>query len=204
VSERPPEAALWDALRGGLVTRALGLVAELDIARLLGEEARPVAELAAASGADPDTLQRLLRALASDGIFAEEEPGSFRNTPVSQLLTVDGWDDFARLFGSTWLHGVGGLDTSVEASFPRVFGDEFWAWLGAHPAERASFDRAMAQGWRGAARAARKCRLARRRDGRRRRRRQRLAPPGAPRTAPRDAGDRLRPARDRPGRVALR
>lgn len=149
MSQRPPEAALWDALRGGLVTRALGLVAELDIARLLGEEARPVAELAAASGADPDTLQRLLRALASDGVFAEEEPGSFRNTPVSQLLTVDGWDDFARLFGSTWLHGVGGLDTSGEASFPRVFGDEFWAWLGAHPAERASFDRAMAQGWRG-------------------------------------------------------
>ena len=72
MSQRPPEAALWDALRGGLVTRALGLVAELDIARLLGEEARPVAELAAASGADPDTLQRLLRALASDGVFAEE------------------------------------------------------------------------------------------------------------------------------------
>ena len=149
MNERPPEAALWDALRGGLVTRALGLVAELDIARLLGEGARPVAELAAESGADRDTLQRLLRALASDGIFAEEEPGVFHNTPVSTLLTVDGWDDFAHLFGSAWLQAVAGLDASGEASFPRVLGDEFWSWLGAHPAERASFDRAMAQGWRG-------------------------------------------------------
>jgi hypothetical protein len=149
VSERPPETALWDALRGGLVTRALGLVAELDIARLLGEDARPVTELAAASGADPDTLHRLLRALASDGIFEETEPGVFRNTPASQLLTVDGWDDFARLFGGTWLEAVRGLDASGEASFPRVLGDEFWSWFASHPDERAAFDRAMAQGWRG-------------------------------------------------------
>jgi hypothetical protein len=149
VSERPPETALWDALRGGLVTRALALVAELDVARRLEDGPRPVAELAAETGADADTLHRLLRALASDGIFAEEEPGIFRNTPSSELLTVDGWDDFARLFGGTWLEAVRGLDASGEASFPRVLGDEFWSWLGSHPAERAAFDRAMAQGWQG-------------------------------------------------------
>jgi O-methyltransferase domain len=149
VNERPPEAALWDALRGGLVTRALALVAELDIARRLANGPRPVAELAAESGADADTLHRLLRALASDGIFAEEEPGVFRNTPASELLTVDGWDDFARLFGGTWLEAVRGLDASGEASFPRVLGEEFWSWLGSHPDERAAFDRAMAQGWQG-------------------------------------------------------
>jgi len=149
VSERPPEAALWDALRGALVTRALGLVAELDIARKLADGPRPVEELAARTGADAETLHRLLRALASDGIFAEEEPGVFRNTPTSELLTVDGWDDFAHLFGGPFLAAVMGLDASGEASFPRVFGDEFWSWLGAHPDERAAFDRAMAQGWRG-------------------------------------------------------
>jgi SAM-dependent methyltransferase len=149
VSERPPEAALWDALRGGLVTRTLALVAELDVARRLGDGPRPVAELATETGADADTLHRLLRALASDGIFAEEEPGVFRNTPASELLTVDGWDDFARLFGGTWLEAVRGLDASGEASFPRVHGEEFWAWFATHPDERAAFDRAMAQGWQG-------------------------------------------------------
>ena len=149
MSERPPEAALWDALRGGLVTRALGLAAELDVARKLADGPRPVRELAAASGADPDTLHRLLRALASDGIFAEDEPGVFRNTPVSELLNADGWGDFAHGFGGHWLQAVAALDADGTASFPRVFGDDFWSWLGARPEERASFDRAMAQGWRG-------------------------------------------------------
>jgi len=149
VSEGPPEAALWDALRGALVSRTLALVAELDIARRLADGPRPVAELATETGADADTLQRLLRALASDGIFAEEEPGVFRNTPASELLTVDGWDDFARLFGGTWLEAIRGLDVSGEASFPRVLGQEFWSWFASHPEERASFDRAMAQGWQG-------------------------------------------------------
>jgi hypothetical protein len=149
VSERPPETAVWDALRGGLVTRALALVAELDIARKLADGPRPVVELARETGADADTLQRLLRALASDGIFAEEEPGVFRNTPASELLTVDGWDDFARLFGGTWLDAIRALDASGDASFPRVHGEEFWSWFAAHPEERAAFDRAMAQGWQG-------------------------------------------------------
>ena len=149
MSARPPETALWDALRGGLVTRTLALVAELDVARRLADGPRPVDELARETGADADTLHRLLRALASDGIFAEEEPGVFRNTSASELLTVDGWDDFARLFGGTWLHAIAGLDASGEASFPRVLGQEFWSWFASHPDERAAFDRAMAQGWQG-------------------------------------------------------
>jgi hypothetical protein len=147
VSDQSPQSAIWDALRGGLVTRALGLVAELRIARALEAGPRPVSELAAETGADADTLHRLLRALASDGIFAEEEPGVFRNTEASELLATDGWDDFAHLFGGIWLRAVLALDTSGTASFPRVFGAEFWTWLAAHPEDRAAFDRAMAQGW---------------------------------------------------------
>jgi hypothetical protein len=34
-----------------------------------------------------------------------------------------------------------------EASSPRVHEEEFCAWLAARPDARASFDRAMAQGW---------------------------------------------------------
>lgn len=137
------EAAIWDALRGALVTRALALAADLRIAHLLADGPRPVRELAAVSGADADGLHRILRALASDGIFAEDEPGVFRNTEASDVLTRDGWDDFAHLFGGASL----GLDASGSASFPRVFGAEFWTWLAEHPDERAAFDRAMAQGW---------------------------------------------------------
>ena len=117
-----PEEMIWDALRGGLVTRALGLAADLRVAQALAAGPRSCEELARERGVDADALHRVLRALASDGIFEETEPGVFRNTAVSEVLTRDGWDDFAHLFGGAWLQAVAALDVSSEPSFPRVFG----------------------------------------------------------------------------------
>lgn len=143
------EETLWDALRGALVTRALAIAAELRIAQALVAGPRHVEVLARERGANTDALHRVLRALASDGIFEESEPGLFRNTAASEFLTRDGWDDFAHLFGGSWLQAIAALDVSGESSFARVHGSELWAWFAAHPQERAAFDRAMAQGWRG-------------------------------------------------------
>jgi O-methyltransferase domain len=107
MSELAPEAVVWNLLRGALATRALGLVADLGVADALAVGPRGVEGLAAELGADSDTLHRLLRALASDGIFAEEERGTFRNTAASNLLRGDGWGDFAHLFGGVWHRAVG-------------------------------------------------------------------------------------------------
>jgi O-methyltransferase domain/Dimerisation domain len=148
VSGRSPEAQIWDLLRGALATRALAIVAELGIADALADGPRSVRELAEGAGADAETLHRLLRALASDGVFAEGEPGVFENTPASEVLRRGGgWDDFARLFGGVWHRTAGDLDTTGEPPFPRIFGTDFWDWLAQHPEERAAFDRAMEQGW---------------------------------------------------------
>jgi hypothetical protein len=149
MSPRAPESQLWNMLRGGLATRALALAADLRLADALATGPRPVEALALEVGADPDTLHRILRALASDGVFAEDEPGVFGNTEVSELLRRgDGWDDFAHLFGDVWLRAIGELDaTSGKPPFPRIFGTDFWSWLAEHPDERASFDRAMLEGW---------------------------------------------------------
>jgi hypothetical protein len=141
------EEVIWNALRGALVTRALGLAADLQVARALAAGPRSSAELAREQGVDADVLHRLLRALASDGIFEEIEPGVFGNTAASEVLTRDGWDDFAHLFGGAWLPAVAALDATGKPSFPRTHGKGFWPWLAAHPGERAAFDRAMAQGW---------------------------------------------------------
>jgi hypothetical protein len=139
---------LWDMLRGALVTRALALAADLRIADELAAGPQHVDELARRTGADATTLHRVLRALASDGAFAEVERGVFRNTEISELLRAGtGWGEFAHLFGGVW-HGVaGGLDVTGEPSFPRLHGSDFWAWLAEHPGERVAFDRAMVQGW---------------------------------------------------------
>lgn len=146
MSEVAPEARLWDCLRGALVTRTIATVAELRVAQALAEGPRSVEELACESDADADALHRLLRALASDGIFAEETPGVFRNTDASDLLRGEGWSDFARLFGGVWYRTVGKLDASGTPVFEPAFGADFWTWLGDHPDERADFDRAMGQG----------------------------------------------------------
>jgi hypothetical protein len=141
-----PEEQIWDLLRGALATRALGIAADLHVAESLAGGPRPVAELAGAAGIDADALRRVLRALASDGIFAEEEPGVFRNTEVSELLATSGWGHFASLFGGVWYRAVGELDASGRPTFPELFGTDFWSWLATHPREREQFDVAMAQG----------------------------------------------------------
>jgi hypothetical protein len=140
-----PEDRLWELLRGALGTRALALAADLGVAEALADGPRPVTELAREIGADADALRRILRALADEGVFAEEEPGVFRNTEASELLRT-GWGSFAHLFGGVWLRAAGALDLSGQASFPRELGTDFWAWLAEHPDERAAFDRAMEQG----------------------------------------------------------
>ena len=139
------DEVVWNLLRGALGTRATAIVAELGVADAVADGPRPVSEIAREVGADEDTLHRILRALASDGLFAEEEPGVFRNTEASEILRT-GWADFAHLFGGVFYRALADLDVSGKPSFPDSFGTDFWSWLKAHPGERAAFDRAMEQG----------------------------------------------------------
>jgi DNA-binding Lrp family transcriptional regulator len=142
-----PDEILWNLLRGSLTTRALAVVSELGVADALADGPRSTEELARELGADPETLYRLLRALASDGVFAEEGPRVFRNTEASKRLCAGGgWNEFAHLFGGLLHRAVADLDASGRSPFEESFGTDFWSWLKTHPDERANFDRAMEQG----------------------------------------------------------
>src|SRR5215475_761131 len=89
-SDRPqglqPGERLFQMALGFMGTAALGCVAELDIAEHLKNGPRTVAELAAETGVKEEPLYRVLRALASAEIFAENEPRTFRLTPAAELL----------------------------------------------------------------------------------------------------------------------
>ena len=146
MSSVQPEERIWETLRGALATRTLALVADLGVAEALADGPRTVDDLAQETGADADTLHRLLRALASDGIFAEDEPGVFRNTEASEILRTTGWSEFAHLFGGPWYEAVGKLEADGRATFPKLFGNDFWSWLAENPDERERFDVAMGQG----------------------------------------------------------
>jgi O-methyltransferase len=148
VSDVSPEEQLWGLIRGALGTRALGITADLRIADALAEGPRHVDDLARELDVDPDTLHRILRALATQGVFAEETPGVFRNTAASELLR-GGWREFAHLFGGVFYRTLEQLDASGEPTFSRIFGSDFWSWLAQNPNERASFDAAMEQGKEG-------------------------------------------------------
>jgi O-methyltransferase domain len=148
---RAPEAVLWDFLRGAMMTKALAIVADLRIPEALADGPRPVEELAREANVDSDVLHRLLRALASDGVFTEHEPGAFALNAGSEPLLEPGWSAFAHLFGDVFYKAIADLDDATRtgaATFPDAFGTGFWPWLAEHPEEREIFDRAMSGGKR--------------------------------------------------------
>jgi O-methyltransferase domain len=147
MSTRPPEAVLWDFLRGALMTRAIAIVADLGVANALAAGPKDVAHLADEVCADRDRLQRLLHALAGDGVFAEVDSGVFANSEVSELLRDPSRRAFAYLFGGVYYRAVAELDASgSQSAFPRAYGTDLWTWLAEHPVERAAFDQAMVNG----------------------------------------------------------
>jgi hypothetical protein len=75
VPERPPGVALSQLLRGSLVTQLIHVAAALGIADLLSAGPKSSRDLAIAVNANPEALYRVLRALASLGIFTETDPG---------------------------------------------------------------------------------------------------------------------------------
>jgi hypothetical protein len=81
--------ALLRLLVGPWIAQAIFVAAKLDIADRLRDAPQPAAALAAASGADPAALKRVLRALASVGVFSERDDGHFCLTPLAQGLRSD-------------------------------------------------------------------------------------------------------------------
>jgi Dimerisation domain len=67
--EIPPAVRMQQLLSGFEVSQALYVIAELGVAPALLDGPRSVKEVALATGADPDALGRIIRFLASLGVF---------------------------------------------------------------------------------------------------------------------------------------
>src|SRR5579862_5570982 len=83
---RSPALVLLDLLNGYRVTQALYVAARLGIADRLATGPKTSGELARASGAHAGALRRLLRALVSFGVFAEDAGDRFALTELGALL----------------------------------------------------------------------------------------------------------------------
>lgn len=82
-------ASLLQMMTGYWVSQALYVTARLRVADLLADGPRSVDALASAAGAHPAALYRVLRALASVGVFTEAAPRTFVLTTLADLLHSD-------------------------------------------------------------------------------------------------------------------
>ncbi|MEU6406789.1 methyltransferase [Streptomyces sp. NPDC046985] len=85
----PAPFALLELAMGSMVTQALYAAAELRVAEALRDGPLPVEDLAARVGADAEALGRVLRLLASQGVFAREDDGRWALTPMADALRAD-------------------------------------------------------------------------------------------------------------------
>lgn len=88
-TDAPAFERVMQLANGFALSSALYTVTRLEVPDLLAQGARPVSELAAATGSNEDALYRVLRALAMVGVFAENGGRSFALTPVSEALRSD-------------------------------------------------------------------------------------------------------------------
>lgn len=85
----PPAAMLMQLATGMFPAAAIFVAAKLGIADLLADGPKSAAELADATSMHEHSLYRLLRSIASVGVFDEREGRSFANTELSELLRSD-------------------------------------------------------------------------------------------------------------------
>src|SRR5688500_5630689 len=147
-----PAEQLIQMLAGFWVSRSLSVAARVGVADHLNDDARPVEELALATGTHAPSLSRLLRALAGVGAFREEAGRRFRHTAVSELLK-SGRPDSMRaiadsIFGGCHYRAWGDLEHSVrtgEIAFDHAFGTGVWDYYAKHDDEQRNFDDAMSE-----------------------------------------------------------
>jgi hypothetical protein len=136
-------------ITGYWASQMVYVAARLGLADLLTGGPRTSDELATATGTHPGSLYRLLRALASIGVFAEAEGRRFSMTPLAETLRADvpGSQRATALmmvgqFYDAWGDLLGSVRTGLSA-FQALHGRSFFEYLARDPDEARTFDDAM-------------------------------------------------------------
>ena len=153
VEQSPPaEAVIMQMVMGAWVTKVISEVTRLGVPDLVKQHgSMHAAEMVTTGGiqAEPNALERILRASASLGVFTEDATGRFGATPLSDVLTSDSPVSVKKLveaMGGPWYRGWAELLEAIKTGRPqirRVFGMEWWDYLNANPKELEDFGEAM-------------------------------------------------------------
>lgn len=144
-----PQIAYTQLLAGYWISQGLYVAAKLRVADHLRDGARNSEELAAACDAHAPSLYRLLRMLASCGVFAEDGEGRFSLTPLAEMLLEGAGTMRAMTLhigeSPTW-QAWGTLLDSVrtgETAFKLAHGKEVFPYYAEHPESNEPFNQAM-------------------------------------------------------------
>lgn len=146
----PPQVVVYEMITGYWTSRALYAAVFLGLPEALDEGPRSVEELAARCDCAPDAVRRLLRALASHGVFRQRRDGRFQHTRLSACLSSRA-DYSARAFallqGSEWYHvSFGPMVDSLRTGTPGFelrHGRRFFDFFGHDSAAEQQFHQAM-------------------------------------------------------------
>ena len=150
-SNSQPTDLMVALVEASWLSKAIYVVVSLGIPDLLRNGPRPGHELAAVTGTHAPTLQRVMRALAVEGIFAADELERFVLTPLGMTLRSDvpgSLHDWALLMlGKTHQEAWNELIHSVrtgESAFQHWHGMDLWQYRSRHSNYAKLFDAAMA------------------------------------------------------------
>jgi hypothetical protein len=146
----PPPVAMLDMIKGFWVSRALYVAAKLGIPDLLRDEPKSSDDLAQATGTHAPSLYRVLRALDSVGVFAEDDRGRFALTPLGATLRTDvpgslryfAIEELGENHYPAWDRVLHSVETGAIA-FDHVYGVSKWQYMAEHSDEARIFDAAM-------------------------------------------------------------
>ncbi len=140
---------LGSMITGYWTTQAVYVAAKLGLSDLLHTEPQTPEQLAAQLNVQAGPLYRVLRALASLGIYQQQADGRFAMTPLAEGLRSDVPNSqraFAIMSGEEQYKSWGELLYSVQTgkiAFDHLFGEPVFDYLSKHPAQAAVFDTAM-------------------------------------------------------------
>lgn len=147
--DHPVSFQLSNMIVGYWQSQAIYAAAKLGIADLLAPGPQTIDALTAASNASPEPLYRLLRALASIGIFAEGPSKTFSLTPLADSLRADAPGSqkaFCLMNGgqqfTSWSEIVYSIQTGKSA-YERVNGRPLFEFLATDAEQAQIFDDAM-------------------------------------------------------------
>jgi len=149
MAEPAPHRKLDQMITGYWASQAIYAAASLGIADLLTTGPQTAEQLATATETNAGALYRLLRALASVGIFAENEQNEFALTPLAEYLRSDvpgSKRALAMMTGDEHFHAWGEILFSIrtgKTAFDKVFEKPFFEYLPEHPDKAQVFDKAM-------------------------------------------------------------